>query len=73
MERRAVQLGLRGDVLRSYARKWIVEIKDISDFVREQRVNNINSKCERLAMSRERVYPVVCDDTAHKLRLDHTS
>ena len=73
MERRAVQLGLRGDVLRSYSREWIVEINDISDFVREQRENNINSKYESLAMPRERVYPVVCDDTAQKLRLDHIS
>ena len=36
-ERRAIQLGLRGDALVKYARDWIMEIEDISDFVRDQR------------------------------------
>jgi uncharacterized protein DUF4291 len=29
VERRAIQLGLRGEALRRYARGWIVEIQDI--------------------------------------------
>ena len=36
VERRALQLGLRGDVLARYAREWIVRIEDISPFVAEQ-------------------------------------
>jgi hypothetical protein len=36
LERRAVQLGLRGDVLARYSRDWIVSIEDISDFVQNQ-------------------------------------
>jgi hypothetical protein len=35
--RRAIQLGLRGDVLRRYATDWIVSIEDVSPFVAEQR------------------------------------
>ena len=69
MERRAIQLGLRGDVLRNYARDWIVEISDLSDFVRDQRANSSNSKYDQLIMPRERVYPVSCDETIQKLRL----
>lgn len=38
-ERRAIQLGLRGDVLRRCAREWILEIQDVSKFVAEQRAN----------------------------------
>ena len=73
MERRAIQLGLRGDILRKYAREWIVEITDISEFVREQRTNSFHSKYDQLVMPRERVYPVVCDETMQKLRLNHAS
>lgn len=36
LERRAIQLGLRGAMLASYAKPWIVAIEDITPFVREQ-------------------------------------
>lgn len=39
LPRRAIQLGLRGEVLARYAREWIVELEDISDFVEQQRVH----------------------------------
>src|SRR3954464_9449636 len=39
LERRAIQLGLRGDVLARYAREWLLGIEDVSEFVREQRVH----------------------------------
>ncbi len=37
--RRAIQLGLRGQVLEAYGKKEIVEIIDMSDFIVEQRAN----------------------------------
>jgi Domain of unknown function (DUF4291) len=37
LERRAIQLGLRGETLRRYATEWIVEVEDISSFVNQQR------------------------------------
>ena len=37
LERRAIQLGLRGPMLEEYARDAILEIEDISSFVAEQR------------------------------------
>jgi hypothetical protein len=37
LERRAIQLGLRGETLRRYATEWLVEVEDISSFVSEQR------------------------------------
>jgi len=33
LERKAIQLGLRGEMLVAYAREWIVWIEDISEFV----------------------------------------
>lgn len=73
MERRAVQLGLRGDTLCKYARDWIVNITDVTDFVRDQRDNSSQSRYDQLMMPSERVYPVTCNETAQKLRLDHVS
>ena len=35
--RRAIQLGLWGEVLAKYAREWLPSIEDVSEFVREQR------------------------------------
>jgi hypothetical protein len=67
LERRAIQLGLRGEVLRGYAREWIIEIEDISNFVAEQRDNV--GKPERLLTPRERVYPVEDADVARRLGL----
>lgn len=37
LSRRAIQLGLRGDILERYARSEVVRIDDISNFVAEQR------------------------------------
>lgn len=70
MERRAIQLGLRGDVLAKYAREWIIEIMDISEFVREQAANSERSRYDQLLMPRERVYPVADEETRAYLRID---
>jgi Domain of unknown function (DUF4291) len=68
LARRAIQLGLRGDVLKAYAQEWIIEIEDISDFVQQQR-QNIVSGCTQLITPRETVYPVSNLDTTIKLEL----
>ena len=58
VERRAIQLGLRGDVLRRYAREWLLEVEDISDFVAEQRAHRHVESRQLLRTPREDVYPV---------------
>ncbi|HTF98859.1 MAG TPA: DUF4291 domain-containing protein [Cellvibrio sp.] len=52
--RRAIQLGLRGETLKRYATTELIYIKDITDFVAEQR-NNIDS-LEKLLTPVERIY-----------------
>lgn len=37
LERRAIQLGLKGDVLRSFGQQYVRRIEDITDFVRTQK------------------------------------
>ena len=68
-ERRAIQLGLRGETLRSYSKKWILEIEDVSSFVREQS-RNVDRSAELVTPS-ERVYPV--SDPATRERLGISS
>jgi hypothetical protein len=68
LERRAIQLGLRGEILAAYARDWIVHIEDISEFVQKQR-QNISSDCAKLITPRESVYSVVDTKIQQKLEL----
>jgi hypothetical protein len=58
VERRAVQLGLRGGVLAKYAREWIREIEDITPFVRAQHEILKRDGRSALITPAERVYPV---------------
>jgi hypothetical protein len=64
LERRAIQLGLRGDALVKYAHDWIVEIEDISDFVRDQREYTQSPELyAKLLIPREEVYPIADSKT----------
>ena len=58
LDRRAIQLGLRGDVLSRYAREWIVNIEDISEFVRQQHQYVKAGDWTNLQTPFESVYPV---------------
>jgi hypothetical protein len=64
-ERRAIQLGLRGETLRSYSKDWILEIEDVTDFVHAERERR--SMSDSLMTPRERVYPVADLTTRERL------
>jgi hypothetical protein len=66
VERRAIQLGLRGNALARYAKDWLLEVQDISDFVREQRANVV-APYDRLLTPREDVYSVADVEVAGRL------
>lgn len=68
VERRAIQLGLRGEMLARYAREWIVHIEDISDFAAEQHAH-ARAPFDRLRTPREEVYPVPDREVARRLGL----
>lgn len=69
LDRRAIQIGLRGKSMRYFATGgWIKEIEDITDFVREQRANNL-SPYDNLLLPRERVYPIYSLETARWLQV----
>jgi len=55
-ERRAIQLGLRGEALEAYGKCEAIEIIDVSDFVAEQRTNMSGWQTGTLMTPVERVY-----------------
>jgi hypothetical protein len=55
LERRAIQLGLRGRMLRRYGEEDVLGIEDITPFVREQHAH-IHGDQSLLILPRERVY-----------------
>src|SRR2546426_971389 len=57
-ERRALQLGIAGEVLRRYARDWILRIEDISGFVSQQRLLSQAKGFSGLVTPSEAVYPI---------------
>jgi hypothetical protein len=57
-ERRAIQLGMADDILKSYSHEWILNIEDISAFVAKERERVIRHDLSTLVIPREDVYPV---------------
>ena len=66
LERRAIQLGLRGQALAKYAKDWLVGIEDVSEFVRQQS-EHAGLPFDRLITPREEVYPVNDPEVAARL------
>jgi hypothetical protein len=66
VERRAIQLGLRGEVLAKYAREWLLGIEDVREFVRE-RSRHARSPFDRLITPKEEVYSVTDAEVASRL------
>lgn len=54
-QRRAVQLGLRGETLRRYGNEELISVEDITPFVKEQR-ENLGNDFQALMIPEERVY-----------------
>lgn len=55
-ERRAIQLGLRGETLEAYGKREALEIIDVSDFVAQQRGKVANWKSGELLTPSEEAY-----------------
>lgn len=69
LERRAIQLGLRHQVLAQYSREWIVEIEDVSEFVHQQYQYVQSCDWGNLITPYEVVYPVQESIVAQRLGL----
>lgn len=69
LERRAIQLGLRGEVLEAFGRRELIEVMDVSEFVAEQRSRLASGGVSALVTPRERVYRPTDPAVAGRLRL----
>jgi hypothetical protein len=67
--RRAIQLGLSGDVLSEFASTAIRDIEDVTPFVHAQDVAR-RSGLDALMTTQDRVYPVMNRDVARRLLLE---
>src|SRR5262245_32269007 len=56
LPRRAIQLGLRGEVLEAFATRELLEVIDLSEFVAAQRMRAASAELSALVTPRERVY-----------------
>jgi len=68
-ERRAIQLGLRGDTLDAYGKREIVEIIDMSDFVSSQRENSVIERFEELVTPVKRPYRPMREEVGTRIGL----
>ena len=69
LTRRAIQLGLRGDVLETFGRRELLEVIDLSEFVAEQRERLASRGVAELVTPRERVYAPADPAVAARLGL----
>ncbi|RZK34097.1 MAG: DUF4291 domain-containing protein, partial [Hymenobacter sp.] len=58
LARRAIQLGLKDEVLEQFGRQQVTLIEDITDFVQQQKRHVANRQLSQLAVPIERVYQV---------------
>jgi len=69
LERRAIQLGLRGVALEAFGRRELIEVIDLSEFVAEQRARLSLGSMSMMVTRRERIYLPADPATAMRLRL----
>jgi hypothetical protein len=72
LDRRAIQLGLRGPALEAFGTTELLEVVDLSGFVAEQRAVLESRGVSALVTPRERVYAPADPATAARLRLAAT-
>ena len=69
LQRRAIQLGLRNEMIIKYSQEWILSIEDVSPFVAQQRQNLREGNYHKLLTPSEYIYEVSDTNTAQKLQL----
>lgn len=71
LDRRAVQLGLRDDILKTFATDWIISIQDITDFVLEEGKKVKAGKLDELLVMQEAVYDVKSEKARQAIALSY--
>jgi Domain of unknown function (DUF4291) len=70
LQRRAVQLGMKGTILKQFTTDWVVSIEDITDFVQAQGRLVAQNDWSNLLVMKENVVAIQNNATAQKFRID---
>jgi len=68
--RRAVQLGLRNEFLKPFKGDGIIEIEDISEFVKEQRTFVLSGNLEKVITPSEKIYVPINQTSCANVGID---
>ena len=71
LKRRAIQLGLRNDLLRQFGTDWVVSIQDITKFVRMQARHLDSNNIKELLVMKEQVIEIDQAEIIENLGLAH--
>ena len=71
LDRRAIQIGLRNDLIKSFAQDDILLIEDISEFVQVQHQLVLNDNLDNLIIPEEKMLRFDDEDLNKKLRLNN--
>ncbi|CAM1355593.1 DUF4291 domain-containing protein [Tenacibaculum halocynthiae] len=69
IDRRAIQIGIRNNEIIKYATEDIIEIEDISQFVKEQHQHVLNKELDKLIVPEEKPYLSINNSINKLLRL----
>lgn len=72
-ERRAIQLGLKDNILENFGKKQIIRIEDITDFVKQQKSLLDNGRLDELQVPVERVYRTADEALNKQVGIDLTA
>jgi Domain of unknown function (DUF4291) len=67
VERKAIQLGLKGKALEEFGKRQIVKIEDVTEFVMEQHIFVVENKIEKLQVPKETIYKPSTVELASKI------
>ena len=70
-KRKAIQIGLKGDILRQFGTKEIKRIDDITNFVHEQKKNIDIGELDKLIVPFEKVYIINSEILLKKIGADN--
>jgi len=62
LERKAIQIGIKGDLLKKYNDKMIIDISDITPFVLKQKLYVVHNQLQHLEIPKETVYVPKIED-----------
>lgn len=71
LERRAIQIGVKGEFLQKFASEWIISIEDITDFVHKQKRKIDSGMLDELEVIEEQKISINNPELVLKLELDN--